>query len=265
MEESSMESTEINHGSIETHAGMDGPSIRDENFSSPKQEPFFSIKPGDHLDVDDFSGKSKWYWDKDVPGDGDRPDWLPEGSTVSDLARRAEGLRKQIGQIKHAPSEYSLDIDPAITEIMGITKDDPLIEEFKIKALGADISQEGFNELLNMYLEHQAGVMLSQMDAQESQFAEYGIDADETFDHIQNWANNNLSNDEAEILSNMSLSAPQMKVIQGIIRRVSGHENIAGAVTENYISREQQLSEVQKLMNGGIGSLERLNKLYGIS
>lgn len=254
-------------GSIQTQNGVDGVTVQakaNPDSLPDVPEKFFSVKPGEHMDVDAWTGDARWYWAKDVPGDGDRPDWLPDGTTVEDMAKRAEGLRKQISSIKHAPPEYSINIDPEIGEVMGITPDDPLIQEFKNIALGADISQEGFNEILNMYMEHQAGIILNQMDENKAQLEAWGIDGDEAFTQIENWAKNNLPLEDAQILSEMTMSAPQMRVVQSMIKKFCGDTNIAGSVSDSYLSREQQLEEVQKLMRGGVGSLERINKLYGI-
>lgn len=232
---------------------------------TPNAQGIASVTPSDLERRDDLSGAPKLYLDKDTPLDFEAPDWLPEGTTVKDLHNRVEGLRKQLGNLKSAPEEYTVNIDPNIAQIFELESNDPMIEQYREVALKNNISQEGFDEVLNMYLDFQAGQAIEEMDFQEKQFQEMGIDQEETFSYISNWARSNLNPDEAEIMENMSMTAPQMKLMTGIIKKFAGQSNIADTVqTPEVFNDDRRLKELKNLMNGGPGALQRINRLYGV-
>lgn len=228
-----------------------------------------SVVTTEKLDVDDLSGDPKWYWDKNTPGAGDRPEWLPDTyKTVEDLAKRAEGLRKQVSQIKNAPEngEYTLNVDPEVAEYFNVKSDDPLINSFKQKALESNISQDGFNSLLDMYFNHQLTVIEERMANENKEFEKLKINPTETYERLKSWGTNNLSSDDAEVMMGMSLTPTQMKVMTSIINKFAGSNNLPSSMPPAATMNENERMDIVKdyMKRGGVGSLEKINRLYGI-
>lgn len=215
----------------------------------------------DHLN--DLDGTAKWYWSKGVPGEGEKPEWLHEGKTVEDMAKRADALRSQVSQFQKAPEEYVVNVDPEISEYFAITSDDPLIEKVKEIGLSYNLSQEGFDNLLTTYLNFKSENAIKEIEARDHEFKEMGINEEETFSRISNWAKNNLGADEVQILENMSLTAPQMKLMSSIVNKFASSQNLPGkAQADNAISRRQQQKELAAAMENGITN-EDLHRLFG--
>ncbi len=207
----------------------------------------------------------EWMWSKENPGEGKRPDWLPENTTVEDLAKRALGLRKQLSQKVNAPDEYKLEVDSEIAEHFKLNDDDALFSNFKGIAKEHNMTQEAFSEIMNMYLENMSASTLKVMDSQESQFKELGINAEESFERVSNWADNNLPEDSASIMKDMSLSAPQMKLLTSIIDKFSTGNNLPGDLGANQpMTQESRFNRMKEISSTGKVSLEEVNKLYGI-
>jgi hypothetical protein len=207
----------------------------------------------------------EWSWSKETPGEGKRPDWLPENTTVEDMAKRAVGLRKQLSQKVNAPEEYALEVDEEIANHFQLNNEDPLYNQFKEKAKEYNMTQEAFTGIMNMYLESMSANTLKALDSQESQFKELGINAEETFERVSNWADNNLPEDSASIMKDMSLSAPQMKLMTSIIDKFSTGNNLPGELGANQpMTEEKRFERMKEISKSGTVSLEEINKLYGI-
>ena len=273
------------HASISPHAAINPHGIK-------------SVSPADLIDRNDLTGEPNWYWSKDVPGDGDRPEWLPEGKTVEDLAKRADGLRKQLSQhgkyeeeTEEVPDNsyndssqleeiypdnsyndssqleeiYPLNVDEEIAEKLGIDNDDPMILDFRKIAKEIELEPDAFSRIMNLYIDNQAKNVIDHMTNNEEECKKLGLNPDKAYDQIDNWADHNLEPDDAEILKNCALSAPEMKVILGIINKFSNINNIPSDIYADPASLDEQRREaMSQYMNGGIGTLKKINELYGV-
>lgn len=241
--------------------------------NAPNELGIASVSPNDLMARPDITGDPQWYYAEGVPGEGNRPEWLPDDMNMmqyseqaKNFEERANGLRKQLGSQTHAPEEYTVSLDQEVADYFNITSDDPLITNFMETAKEADLSQEGFNSIINSHFEKQAEMAVSQMEAQEAEFKDMGIDADKTFDQISNWMNVNLSPEATDAFSDFITSAPHMKAMQEFISKTSTMNNIPSDITPmNFKSeRNNQLDIAKQFMDGGIGSLDALNKAYNI-
>lgn len=216
-----------------------------------------------HEKIDDLSGDAEWYIDKNTKGNGPRPEWLQEGVTLEDQAKRAHGLRQQVSRIKHAPEEYSINVDPVIAEFFDIKSDDPLLEEYKLLGLEHDVSQEAFDAFLNKNLDIQAGEVLKQIENNQAEFKEYGIDPDDTFEQVTNWIKNNLGEDDKNLVNDKILTAPQLYLMKKIINKFAGLDNMPTDFAQAEPMSETEKSErLQAAMRDGFSLNEVLMDLF---
>ena len=264
--------------SIQAHQGQtqDGESYQSNQQShqstQPNQstQPYVSVSPADLQNRPDLTGEPQWFVREGVPGEGEKPEWLIDGKTMEDQAKyakdmenRANGLRQQVSKITHAPEEYEVKLDSEISEHLGITNDDPLIEAFKGYAKEADMSQETFAGAVDMFLEFQAGQVLESMDNQEKMLKDFGLDGDKTFEQLNNWVT--VNNDETDQEAMKSISdAKTLRLINNIISKTTNMQNIPSELSPmNFKSkRDMQLETARKFMEGGIGANSALMDAY---
>ena len=113
-----------------------------------------SSQPSDAPETD-----GKWYWADGVAGEGNKPDWYNEG-TFKSIAEQAEGYtklqshhNKALGGFTGAPEgdyEYALP-DSMTDESYSLNSDDPALKDFSEYARKANINQDAFTQILDMY------------------------------------------------------------------------------------------------------------------
>lgn len=240
---------------------------------APNEHGVASIKPGEHLDTEDMSGNKNLYINKNATFDvtvldEDERELLEielKDRTVVDLAKRMRGLREQLGKIKNAPEEYTINLDPEISENYEIDVEDKLLNEYKDWSLSANVSQDDFNVMLNKFISIQDNIARSHQEEMTKQFEEYGIDAEETYKKLTTWASNNLSAEGKSLMEDEAITPNSMKLITEIVSKFAGSHNLPADIGSSINQNdEQRLSELSKYMKGGIGSLNHINKLYGI-
>lgn len=244
-----------------------------QSVNTPNEHGIASVRPSDLLARPDLTGEPQWYYSEGIAGEGDRPEWLPEGMNMMQYGEqsknneeRANGLRRELSGVKHAPETYTVSIDEDIASYFGIEDNDPMIETFMSSAKDSDLSQEGFNNILTAYFEKQSELVMNRMDAADAEFKEMGMNKDETFEQLSNWMNINLSVESADAFSNFITSAPAAKAMQEFISKTSTMNNIPTNVGQhNYrTERENQLDVTKKFMSGGVGALDALNRAYNV-
>ena len=98
--------------------------------------------------------KADWYHDEDTPGVGEKPEWLSDKyNNVAEQAKAQGELRKLLSGFTGAPEEYKLNIDPMLEMTPDqIDLEDPLMMGFKEWAKESNLSQDGFDKIVNMKL-----------------------------------------------------------------------------------------------------------------
>lgn len=124
---------------------------------------------------------------------GDRPDWMPEnfwndsdGPDLEGLSKSYNELRAKFSQGQHkAPKDGKYDIS-SLTD-SGVTDDDPMLNDFISYAKEAGMSQDQFNSLTAMYMQHM-GQQFEQMETNaEAELAKLGPKADKLIKSTNQW------------------------------------------------------------------------------
>ena len=146
----------------------------------------------------------KWWVDEGMPGQGDRPGWLPDKfKTVADLGKSYKELESKVGT---APEDYDLSkatwLDPDYTPF----------QEMKDLAKSKRVPAEVMDKMLDS-----VGKYLNEFTPDyEAEAAKLGDNAKERLTVLNNWAKSNLSQDSFEALTGNLKTADSIKALEEI-------------------------------------------------
>ncbi len=161
-----------------------------------------------------------WQLADGVNGEGDAPEWFKgdKYGTVADQAKAYKELEGRFGSFTGSPDEYSVNLSEELTEKgIEIGSDDPLYEEAMGFAKDSNMSQEGFDKLINLYAMSKVaeGDALEQHKTQE--LASLGDNAQARVDNLTNWGKANLPEDLYAGFTEMATSANAVRAMEKLV------------------------------------------------
>jgi hypothetical protein len=158
---------------------------------------------------------------------GDRPDWMPEnfwsndeGPDLEALAKSYAELRTKFSQGKHnAPKDGKYDV--AQLKDHGISDDDPLLNDFSGFAKENGLSQEQFDQVTKMYMQHMGDMFEKTETNVQQEISKLGKNADRVISNTSQWlqkmeTSGVLSSEEADALAAAATSANFVKALNKI-------------------------------------------------
>jgi hypothetical protein len=150
----------------------------------------------------DENNQPSWFIDEGIPGQGERPSWLPDKfKSVADLARSNAELEKRLGTV---PDNYDFSksrfLDPdyvPFQELASTAKDKRVPQEFIDKMI----------ESVDKYVDE------FRVDTAE-ELKRLGDNAKERVQVLDNWAKANLSKEAYEGLTNSLNNAEAIKALE---------------------------------------------------
>lgn len=133
----------------------------------------------------------KWFYGDGTPGKGEPPAWYlaDKYKTVEAQAQAYPELAKRFGAFVGAPKEgYKLELPADLGVTAEFEADNPLLTEFREWAQGAQLSQQGFSQVLGMLAKYEAA---QQPDMAQIK-TEIGERADERLTAVAQWGKANL-------------------------------------------------------------------------
>lgn len=140
----------------------------------------------------------KWFYADGVPGKGEPPAWLRSDKykTAEQQAEAYIHAEKRLGAFIGAPKDGKYEFKAPEGLNVQLKSDDPLVGDFTKWAAENQLSQKGYNELLGMLAQYEAG---NQPDIGAIK-ADLGADADTRINSVVKWANANLSKEDYAVL-----------------------------------------------------------------
>jgi RNAse (barnase) inhibitor barstar len=143
---------------------------------------------------------SQWFLAEGVPGAGDKPDYFID-SKYKTLADQAKAYRAKQAEFDAklkgfagAPDNYEIKLSDDLKDIK-LNTEDPLYKEFSDFAKQNNMTQESFNNVVNLFLKHSASEFQADADkmaqAQAEEIKKLGKDA-EHLPQLEQWGKNNL-------------------------------------------------------------------------
>jgi Phage T7 capsid assembly protein len=194
----------------------------DTNQEATGQEATTSTTEQSNADIVAGAVNSDWQWSDTVKGEGAAPEWLKgdKYKTVEAQAKAYTELEGKFGSFTGAPEEYALKISDELKEKgVDFSQDDPIVQEFSKWAKESNLSQEGFNGLVEL-----KGMMdIAEQSAQEefrtNELKALGNNAQARVDNLNSWANANLAPDMLEGFQEMASSAKAVEALEGLIAK----------------------------------------------
>lgn len=182
---------------------------------------------------------SSWFYDENMPGEGERPEWLKEKyKSAADQAKAYNELDKKLGKFQGAPETY----DTTISDMpdFKFEEGDPMLSDFLKMAKDANASQEFVSSVLNHYVKTQS---FYAPDPQQ-ELEKIGVNAKQEINQLREWAGQRLSKEEMEVFGSMVTTAESFRVLQKLRRAATSQPEIA--VDKGGVNKGQQgISERQ--------------------
>jgi hypothetical protein len=162
-----------------------------------------------------------WFYDADIKGTGDKPEWLKDKyKTAADQAKAYLEIEKRLGAFKGAPDAYDLTV-PDMPDIT-FSKDDTMINDFLESAKKNGVSQEYVTELLQTY----AKAMTIGLPNPETEMKSLGANAKQDLQILNQWANSVFTPEEMRVFYNMTPTAEAVRIFDKM-RQLMTAANVA--------------------------------------
>ena len=164
--------------------------------------------------------ETSWQYAEGLNGEGDKPEWFKDGKykSVADQAKAYAGLESKLGGFTGAPEEYEVSM-PEDIEGFEFAEGDQMMGDFQNWAKEKQLSQEGFTELLHMFVKNEYG---AEGVSRESELKAIGDNAGQRLKNIDDFAKANLSEDEYEGILAATTTAAGVKAVEALIAKTRG-------------------------------------------
>lgn len=190
---------------------------------------------------DATTAQGDWYYDKDIKGNGDKPEWLKEKyATLADQAKAYVELEKRLGAFKGAPEKYELTIKEHPD--LQFRADDPMISSFLNKAKENNVSQDFMEELLFLH----AQALTANVPNVEKELERLGPNARQEVQQLSQWASNHFTTEEFGVFKNLLNTADAVRLFEKI-RKVSIQSSIAPPADNNQMHESED--QVRRLVH----------------
>ena len=219
------------------------PDAKMDDLAAPHME----VDPNDQSQVKDDDGEEL---------DFVRPDFFPEnfwdeeeGPDVEGLAKAYSELRAKMSAGKHkAPKDGKYEI--TTLKDRGITEDDPMLKDFVGLAKEQGLSQEQFDQMIDLYTNHMGAAEEQFKTSREAEMKKLGRNADKIVQSTEQWLvkmqnAGTLNQGEIEAISRASNNAAFISALHKI--RASYMEtDIPGLEMQE--SQKMSMTDIQSMM-----------------
>lgn len=172
--------------------------------------------------VESNTAPDEWFLAEGVPGIGDAPEYYKKDKygTVADQAKAYRELESRFGSFTGAPRDgkYSVNLSDEIKERgIEIGEDDPLYQSAVEFAQKSQMNQEGFDEMMNLYVSSKIAENEALEEYRQSQLKSLGDNAQERINNLISWGKANLPVDLFNGFQDMAVSATAVKAMEKLI------------------------------------------------
>jgi hypothetical protein len=183
---------------------------------------------------------TSWYIDENIPGTGERPEWLKEKyKSATDQAKAYTELEKRLGAFKGAPDEYDLSLEGEEFENVKIDKENPVLQEFLEDAKKNNVSQQYVSQMLKSY----AKMQKMQQPNFDKELEKLGPTGKQDLQVLLQWGNNNLSSDEISTFKSMVKTADDVRLFEKI-RRIATRAETQPSNTRTPFESEAKIRQM---------------------
>lgn len=214
-DEAVVENEATEEAATEESSGLLSPDLGTNEEAAPEESIDHLAKGEEEAKADD---NIEW---------GERPEWMPEqfwdeenGPDLENLAKSYQELRAKMSSGKHkAPKDGKYDISHLADH--GVDEDDSLLNEFKGFAKENGLSQDQFDQITKMYMEH-VGDMFDKVETEkEAELAKLGRNGEKVVQSLNQWltklgTSGALSHEEVDAIAKKADSADYIRALNKI-------------------------------------------------
>lgn len=200
----------------------------------------------DLVNNDQQTTENEWFLSDGVKGEGDVPEWYKgdKYKSVADQAKAYKDLESKFGSFTGSPEEYEIKLSEELTEKgIEIDKDDPLMTEALEFAKETNMSQDGFEKMVNLYAMSKIAESTVIEEQKAAEIQALGDNAQQRIDNLIAWGNKNLDPEMMEGFQQMATSASAIQTMERMIAMTRG----AALNPEGNNSSPTSAEEIQKM------------------
>ena len=170
--------------------------------------------------IEQTTDQATWQYAEGVPGSGEPPEYFKSDkyANITEQAKAYRELEKRFGSFTGAPKEYEIKLSDELTEKgLEISKEDPLYEEAIKFARESNMSQDGFNNMMNLYAMSKLAETEALSNFKSKEIESLGPRGQERINNIAQWGKANLPDDLYEGFEAMPVNANAVKALEHII------------------------------------------------
>jgi len=193
--------------------------------------------------VSNTQDEASWFYDDNMAGVGNKPEFLKEKySSVADQAKAYVELEKKFGSFKGQPKDgYSLSDE--------MSKDDPLVAEVIKFGQAHNMSQDGFDQMLNLAMTQ---AQVTEEVSREQEMSKLGTEASKRISRVDGFLRNNLEAEEYDKIAPMLTTASHVELTEALISLTSQEQlPVDEIVTATGVTFDSYMSEYLKKDENG--------------
>ena len=190
-----------------------------------------------------------WNDAEGVPGQGDAPEVFKADkyANITEQAKAYRELEKRFGSFTGAPEKYEVKLSEELTSKgFDISKDDPLYEEAVQFAKDSNMSQEGFDNMMNLYATSKLAEQEAYQKIRQQELEALGPRAQDRINNLVSGGKANLSEELYQGFEAMPVNADAVKALEHIIGMTrsapitaNGSTGTSGQISEEEVRNMQ--------------------------
>lgn len=189
--------------------------------------------------------------------------------SLEDVIKSYSELEKKIGEKRsaNAPDNYEVSLSEELENAgFDVDLEDPLINKFADIARENGMSNDQFNELLNLYGESiMDGFKPSEEEVKayrQAEMAKLGEDGPAIVEQLKTWGKNNLSESEYDLFMQFGDSAESLKFLQKLVNNSSSPSIAPSGSQLNYTRDDLKSMMADKRYGMDLGYTKKVDGLF---
>lgn len=192
--------------------------------------------------------QSSWHLADGIPGQGPQPEWFKADKygNIAEQAKAYKELESKLGSFTGSPEEYNLKLSEELAEKgIEITKEDPLYEEAVKFAQESNMSQDGFDNMMNLYAMAKLAEQEAIQEHIQQEIQALGPLGQQRLDNLVAWGKANIPVDLFEGFEEMPQSAKAVQALEHIVAMTRSAPITPEGTVDNAGITEEDLRKMQ--------------------
>lgn len=152
-----------------------------------------------------------------------RAEGRSEQDAALEQAKAYVDMEKKFGAFTGAPEAYEFKVsDELIEQGVNIADDDPLLEQARVFAKESNMSQAGFTNMVNLYVEQQLADQKALVEMRANEMKALGANAGQRINNINQFIGARFDEATVKAIQGMAISSEAVGAIEQMIQQMQG-------------------------------------------